>query len=447
MTARFKARFLFTVNIRLSRKSLWKAAPVLVFGAWVSLAAVPVIAQSTARNASQKVAAETEKKRLAALREKIDKLKQDLSKSEETRIEVADQLKESEKSISEVNRSLVELGREQGKISEALLSTQERIQTTRADVAKQQDLLDRMIRHQYMHGNTDQLRLVLDGQDVSVVERHLQYGGYISKTRAALIAKLKTTLANLAELESAAKEKNDELAANAAGQKAARAAIEAERIQRQKVLNRIATDITKNRREIGRLKRDEDRLTRLVDQLAKALLKKPIDKPKDRAKLGVPDDRTRQQDQLGQPGPAVEAVADAGFVGRAFQTLQGKLKLPTRGELASRFGAPREDSGVTWKGLFIKSPVGQPVRAVADGNVVFADWLRGYGNLLILDHGNGYLSLYGHNESLLKNIGESVTSGEAIASVGSTGGATESGVYFELRHDGKPFDPLKWVGK
>ncbi len=417
---------------------------MLAFGVWISFAEVPAIAQNTHRNASQKVAAETEKKRLAELREKIDKLKQDLSKSEETRTEVADQLKESEKSISEVNRSLVELGREQGKISEALLTTQQRIQTTRTDVAKQQDLLDRMIRHQYMHGNTDQLRLVLDGQDVSVVERHLQYGGYISKTRAALIAKLKTTLASLAELESAAKEKNDELAANAAEQKSARAAIEAERLQRQKVLNRIATDITKNRREIGRLKRDEDRLTRLVDQLAKALLKKPVDKPRDRAKPSVPDDRSRQPHQ---PGEAVDNVADAGFVGRAFQTLQGKLKLPTRGELASRFGTPREDSGVTWKGLLIKSSAGQPVRAVADGNVVFADWLRGYGNLLILDHGNGYLSLYGHNESLLKNVGESVTSGEAIASVGSTGGAAESGVYFELRHDGKPFDPLKWVGK
>ena len=425
---------------------------MLVFAAWVTLlvcAAMPVSAQSssqsTSQSASQKAAAEAEKKRLVDLREKIDKLKQDLSKSEETRTEVADQLKESEKSISEVNRSLVELGREQGKISESLASTQQRIQTARAGVAKQQDLLERMIRHQYQHGSTDQLRLVLDGQDVSVVERHLQYGGYISKARTAIIATLKTTLASLAELETAAKEKNDELAANAAEQKTARAAIEAERIQRQKVLNRIATDITKNRREIGRLKRDEDRLTRLVDQLAKALLKKPMDKPKDRpkdrAKPSVPDDRPRQ------PGQPVDNVADAGFVGRAFQTLQGKLKLPTRGELASRFGTPREDSGVTWKGLFIKSSAGQPVRAVADGNVVFADWLRGYGNLLILDHGNGYLSLYGHNESLLKNVGEAVTSGDAIASVGSTGGATESGVYFELRHDGKPFDPLKWVGK
>ena len=406
-----------------------------------------------AQNSTQKTAAEAEKQRLHELRARIDKLKQDLSKSEESRTEVADQLKTSEKAISEVNRALVELGREQGKITEALAGTQKRILATRADVAGQQDLLDRLIRHQYMYGNTDQLRLVLDGQDVSVVERHLQYGGYVSKNRAAMIAKLKTTLVALADLESAAKSKKDALIVNADEQKSAKNVIETERIQRQKVLNRIATDISKSRVEIGRLKRDEDRLTRLVDQLAKALLRKPAEKNRDlskdksRDKSRVKNSEDNASSRIRQPGQAVESVADASFVGRAFKSLQGKLKLPTLGELAARFGTPREDSGVTWKGLFIKSTPGQPVHAVADGNVVYADWLRGYGNLMILDHGNGYLSLYGHNESLLKAVGETVQSGESIASVGSTGGAAESGVYFEMRHDGKPFDPMKWVGK
>ena len=406
-----------------------------------------------AQNSAQKTAAEAEKQRLHELRARIDKLKQDLSKSEESRTEVADQLKSSEKAISEVNRALVELGREQGKITEALFDTQKRILATRSDVAGQQDLLDRLIRHQYMYGNTDQLRLVLDGQDVSVVERHLQYGGYVSKNRAAMIAKLKTTLVALADLESAAKSKKDALIVNADEQKSAKNVIETERMQRQKVLNRIATDISKSRLEIGRLKRDEDRLTRLVDQLAKALLRKPAEKNRDLSKDKARDkNRDKSSDdnassRIRQPGQAVDSVADSSFVGRAFKSLQGKLKLPTLGELAARFGTPREDSGVTWKGLFIKSTPGQPVHAVADGNVVYADWLRGYGNLLILDHGNGYLSLYGHNESLLKTVGETVQSGEPIASVGSTGGAAESGVYFELRQDGKPFDPMKWVGK
>jgi septal ring factor EnvC (AmiA/AmiB activator) len=138
---------------------------------------------------------------------------------------------------------------------------------------------------------------------------------------------------------------------------------------------------------------------------------------------------------------------DSGFVGRAFSTLKGKLKLPVKGELTGKFGAQREDGGLTWKGLFIRAEEGQPVKAVADGRVVYADWLRGYGNLVIVDHGAGFLSLYGHNESIAKQVGENTAAGEAIASVGSTGGALDSGVYFELRQDGKPFDPMRWVGR
>ena len=383
---------------------------------------------------AEKNSAAAEKQRLGELRARIEKLQSDLSKSEASRSEAADALKVSEKAISEVNRKLVALGREEGKIAQSLNEVQKRIRSMRADVNKQQDLLDRMLRHQYRHGSTDVLQLVLDGRDVAAVERQLQYFAYISKMRASSIARMKQTLTNLAELESSAQLKQAALAANAGEQKKARATLQSERGARQKVVVQIAADISKSRREIGRLKRDEDRLTKLVDQLAKALAQQQRSEAK-------PPGRIRK------PGEVIEEIADGSFVGRAFQTLRGKLKLPARGELAGRFGAPREVGGVTWKGLFIKSGAGQPVKAVADGRVIFADWLRGFGNLLILDHGNGYMSLYGNNESLLKQVGDTVPSGETIASVGSTGGAAESGVYFELRHEGKPFDPMKWVGK
>jgi len=401
--------------------------------ALVALAAAGMLAMSPATRA-EKTAAEVEQQRLGELRARIEKLQRELSKSEESRSEAADALKASEKAISEVNRNLVALGREEGKIGQSLNEVQKRIQATRADVGRQQGLLDRMLRHQYMHGNADALRLVLDGQDVAEVERQLRYFSYVSRMRATLITQKKQTLTNLAELESTARLKKAQLTANADEQRKARAALRSERGARQKVVARIAADISKSRREIGRLKRDEDRLAKLVDQLAKALAQQQRSEG-------------RTPGRVRKPGEAIDEVADASFVGRAFQTLRGKLKLPVRGELAGRFGASREEGGVTWKGLFIKSGAGQPVKAVADGRVIFADWLRGFGNLLILDHGGGYMSLYGNNESLLKQVGDMVPSGETIASVGSTGGAVESGVYFELRHEGKPFDPMKWVGK
>ena len=373
---------------------------------------------------------------LRQLRERIDKLQRELVKSEESRSEAADGLKASEKSISEVNLSLMTLGREQARISQSLAELKRRIDATRADAAQQQILLDRMIRHQYMHGNTDGLRLLLEGKDVSAVERQMYYFGYVSKMRVALIGRLKQSAASLVELDAAARQNQQELAANADEQRKARAALQAERFARQKMFARIKTDISKGRREIGRLKRDEDRLGKLVEQLAKAIAKN-----RDERRNDAKPERNQRK------GETVERVADGSFVGRAFHTLKGKLKLPVRGELQGRFGSPREDGGVTWKGLFIKAENGHAVRSVADGMVVYADWLRGFGNLLIVDHGGGYMSLYGNNESLLKHVGDSTQSGDTIASVGSSGGAPESGVYFELRHEGKPFDPIKWVAR
>jgi murein hydrolase activator len=401
----------------------------------------------------QKAAAEKENQRLEELRERITQLQRDLAKSEETRTEAADALKQSESAISEVNRGLFALTQEQNKIAQALGDTQKRSDATRGDVSRQQDLLNRTIRHQYMHGNDDALRLVFDGKDVAESERQLQYFAYLSKARADVIGQLKQSLTQLTELEAAVRVTKDELAANAMEQQKARTTLETERQSRQKVLAQIAGDISKGRREIGRLKRDEDRLSKLVErlaqELARELAKQKAQQAKQReeraAKSNAPG-TNNVPNQIRKPGEAVESIADEGFVGRAFETLRGKLKLPTRGELAGRFGAPRE-SGVTWKGVFIKAESGQQVKAVADGRVVFADWLRGFGNLLIVDHGEGYMSLYGNNETLLKQVGENTQSGENIASVGATGGATESGVYFELRREGKPFDPMQWVAR
>ena len=375
------------------------------------------------------------KTELNQLRDRIETLQRDLAKSEESRVEVADALRTSEKAISEVNRGLLSLGREQVQISQSLADLKRKIDAGRTAASAQQGLLDRMIRYQYMHGNADALRLMLNGQDVADVERQIHYFGYVSKARITIITKLKLSLATLAELETTARVTQEELAANASAQKTARVALQTERMARQRVFNKIKTDISKNRQEIGRLKRDEDRLTKLIDQLAKALAKERENR------------RERRAERIQPNGQSVDSEADDSFIGRAFQSLRGKLKLPTRGELKGRFGSPREDGGLTWKGLFIRADVGQTVKAVADGRVVYADWLRGFGNLLIVDHGGGYMSLYGNNESLLKQVGDKAQSGETVASVGSYGGALESGVYFELRHEGKPFDPMKWVAR
>jgi septal ring factor EnvC (AmiA/AmiB activator) len=140
------------------------------------------------------------------------------------------------------------------------------------------------------------------------------------------------------------------------------------------------------------------------------------------------------------------ASLDPANAGGAFARLRGKLARPAAGTVTGRFGARRDDGQSVWKGLFISAAEGNPVRAVAAGTVVFADWLRGYGNLLIIDHDDDFLSVYGNNQTLLADVGQKVGSGAAVATVGASGGQAESGLYFELRHRGRAFDPGKWLG-
>jgi septal ring factor EnvC (AmiA/AmiB activator) len=130
---------------------------------------------------------------------------------------------------------------------------------------------------------------------------------------------------------------------------------------------------------------------------------------------------------------------------KPFSALKGSLRLPVAGELMNRFGAQREGGGVSWKGLFIRAAEGAAVKAIAAGQVVFAEWLRGFGNLIIVDHGEGYMSLYSNNESLYKQVGERVQPGDAIATVGNSGGQPDTGLYFEMRHQSRPVNPLLWV--
>jgi septal ring factor EnvC (AmiA/AmiB activator) len=351
---------------------------------------------------------------LRALRGRIEKLQRDLTAAQESRGEAADQLKASEKSVSEAQRALYSLSRDRRSIETQLESLAAGERDARAKLAEQEALAGRLLRLQYRQGAPDRLRLVLEGEDAAGVARHIAYYAYIQRARAAIIAELRRQGDSLLALEREAVARRGDLAQNEAAQAAEATRLERERAERAKVVARISGDIARGRKEIGRLKRDEERLAKLVEQITKA--------------LAAPSPPAK--------GKRVDRVADASAASQAFEYLKGRLQLPVRGELTNQYGAAREE-GAIWKGLFI--------HAVADGRVVYADWLRGFGNLLILDHGKGYMSLYANNEALLSQVGETVRGGDPIARVGASGGQGESGLYFELRRDGKTFDPLKWV--
>ena len=362
---------------------------------------------------------------LKDLRARIDKLQSDLAAAEKSSGEAADQLKESGKAVSEAHRALFAVGQERRRIEAALEDIARRERETRAGIERQEALAARLLRLQYEQGATDRLRLALEGSDAASASRHITYYQYIQRARAGLITELRARGEELKGLQADATARRDELARNQAEQAREAKRLERERAARAAVVSRLAGEVAKNRREIGKLRKDEARLAKLVEEIARALA------------------RAKQQAPKG--GRSVDQVPDASSSAQAFEALKGRLKLPVRGELTNRYGSAREEAGSTWKGLFIKAPLGEQVRAVADGLVVYADWLRGFGNLLILDHGKGYMSLYANNEGLLRQVGEKVRAGDPLASVGNSGGQPDSGLYFELRRDGKPFDPMLWV--
>ena len=363
---------------------------------------------------------------LKELRGRIQRLQKELTESEGSKAEAADALRESERAISATNRRLYDLAAEQRKLRGELNRIQADHNKLAASVRTHQDLLSRQLRQQYLTGASEPLRLMLSLRDPGEPARQLQYLTYVSRARAEQIAVLKTDLAELDALARQAQAREADLDRLQQEQARARVELEQERNKRQTVLAEVAREVARQRRELGTLTRNEERLSRLVQRLSKELAQRQ------RASR-APARRLRN-----------DAVPEAGVTG-SFHQLKGSLRLPVRGELANQFGSPRQGSGVAWKGVLIRARAGEEVRAVASGRVVFADWLRGFGNLLILDHGDGYLSLYAYNESLLKQVGERVGSGEPIGTVGSSGGSEETGLYFEIRYQGRPIDPLSWT--
>lgn len=372
---------------------------------------------------------------LQSIQNKIERLKEELEQAAEDRSETADSLKKSERRISEVNRGLRELHQKQDQLLAELTRLGGALRSTEIESREQAAQLAELLRQRYRQPGDDAARLLMSGKNPAEIQRRMAYFNYIGQARSALIERHRASLDQLDDLRRDTAARKQDLSDIARQREAQRLALEKEKSVRQGMLVKLSERIRSQRKEIGSLQRDEKRLGTLIEKLrtlaeARKSNKKPVPaKPGERSK----------------PGQKVENVADASLAGLAFGKLRGKLALPLAGEIVARFGQARGGGGPAWKGLFIRAGNGQEVRSVASGEVVFADWLRGFGNLLIVDHGGGYLSLYSNNESLYKQAGTRVKAGDAVASVGNTGGQEEPGLYFELRHLGKPFDPMTWV--
>jgi len=371
---------------------------------------------------------------LKDLREQIERLRKSLAATEGQRSDATNQLRDVEREISSAQRELHELAQQRRQMETALRNLGNQSRELERGLARQQAKMEELVYRQYVHGYPDLLQIFLSGESPGQALRDVYYLSIIAKTRSGIQQEIEESLRHKQALATDIQEKTRNLANIEAQQKKQQSKFLAQRAQRKKILGSISAKITAQRQEIGNLQRNEQRLTQLVEQLSKILAQREA------------------QRQAAQP-PATRTGAQGGVRGQAtpqaipsgnFARLKGNLHPPAQGTVTNRFGATRPEGG-TWKGLFIRAPQGSNITAIAAGQVVFADWMRGFGNLMILDHGNSYLSIYGNNEALLKQTGDIVKSGDVIASAGNSGGNPESGLYFELRYQGQSLDPMGWV--
>ncbi len=360
---------------------------------------------------------------LRVLRERIQSLQKELKDKETIKQSTSDTLQKTERAINALNHKLAKLSVNERQANDDLKQLQVQYQQIENDIYKERNQLDELLYRQYLTGYPNFFQLMLTQEDPHQIARDIYYYKQLSLAYSGIIKNLLENQNKIKTLTHDSAQKKEKIAAIQTEYSFQQEKLEQEKSKYQATLLQISGQITKQQQEISKLENDEKRITNLVTGINKLLSQE---------KSGIP--------QINNKTPDASTTTNTSFL-----LLKGKLNLPVRGKLMNSFGGQRSGKHVAWKGLFIQSAMGNDVKAISEGRVVFADWLRGFGNLIILDHGNGYMSLYGNNATLLKQVGNFIRGGDTIATVGNSGANVDSGLYFELRYKGKPFDPLTWV--
>ncbi|QXH47059.1 murein hydrolase activator EnvC [Pseudomonas xanthosomatis] len=400
---------------------------------------------------------------LDATRQDIAELKKMLGKLQDEKSGVQKDLKSTETDIGNLEKQVEALQQELKKTEgelERLDHEKKKLQSARVE---QQRLIAIQARSAYQNnGREEYLKLLLNQQNPEKFARTLTYYDYLSKARTEQLRAFNETLRQLANVEQDIGRQQEQLLTQQADLDSRRQALLSERDKRQQVLAKLNSDLKERDQKLQAREQDQADLAKVLKTIEETLARqaREAEEARQRALLARQEEEKRRKEQAlaaardEQPeeppkkarttlGPVVSS--DGANYGGAFSAARGKLPWPVNGRLLARFGDARgSDARAKWDGVMISASAGTQVRAVHGGRVVFADWLRGAGLLVILDHGNGYLSLYGHNQSLLKSAGDVVKAGEAISTVGDSGGQDSAGLYFAIRQQGRPADPAQW---
>jgi septal ring factor EnvC (AmiA/AmiB activator) len=344
---------------------------------------------------------------LEAVKSEIERVSRQVSSDEVERGRLTKELRSAEVSVGKAREGLDGVRRQRAETSAKRTALAGDKKQREADLNRERDSLAGQIRAAYMIGREEPLKLLLNQKDPARAGRMFAYYGYFGRARAEQIHRIEENVQSLAQLDSELAAEDEKLAELEKAQRAQLTDLEDARRRRSVVLASLEAESHTRTESLERLRGQQAGLEKLLKELRQALEKFPIES------------------------------------NDAFARLRGRLAWPVAGRVVARFGETRA-GGMKWDGVLVATERGAPVRAVYQGRVIYADWLPGLGLLTIVDHGDGYMSLYGHNERLYKAVGEQVGAGDEIASAGDSGGTTRPELYFEIRKGGRPVDPRPW---
>jgi len=354
--------------------------------------------------------AQIKERELEQVREKISALKTSMDQRAGERDRITGELQGAEVLIAEKRSYLRDLERQRDFSQKKKNEIEGQLAIREGELAAESEQLAAQVVAAYTSGSQERLKLLLNQHDPATLGRLLAYYRYMSEYRGENIAAVNRYIAELAELREQAAAEENRLAGLARQRAAELEKLDAAQSERQTLLASLKSKLAEEGSEIERLAAEEQDLARLIAELTSILSDYPI---------------TSEE---------------------PFSSHKGRLTWPIAGTLIHDFGQPRA-GGVKWNGVVLAAPRGREVRAIYHGRVVFADWLAGMGLLIIVDHGEGFMSLYGYNETTLKIAGDWVAPGDVIATVGDSGGQPQTGLYFEVRKGARPQNPRQWVSR
>lgn len=361
----------------------------------VLLAVTPVLAQQ-------------QEQELAELQQQIQLTERQLKQQQQQLEQAQQQLQQSDRDLAQASAAVHSTEQQRQQLSQRESELNSEKAQLEQKLQQQQQLLASQLKSAYSLGQHDYSRMLLNQQDASKLERVLSYYQYFNRARLQQLQQLNQTITALQQVLTELADKQQQLADTLRTLQNQQQQLAAAKAGQQAAVNKLQGTLRQQGRQLEYLRQNETSLQRTLDDLRKL---------------------------------AQQARELVGLTGQ-----KGKLNWPLQGSLLQKFGENRE-GGMSSRGILIQGSEGATVQAIADGQVIYADWLKGYGWVIVLDHGNGYMSLYGHNQNLLKQPGARISAGEVIALAGMSGGQANAGLYFEIRDKGEAVNPLQWLSK